>query len=127
MKPKALVPNQVVVTPYGGMVATLGNSELEFAAACVVRFQLVRGDGTEWIPIPIKDFFEVVKTDDQVKEWGKNPVWRPNILGLAKDGWIDGWVPGDMECVGTVTEKFIEAVSNPRVGPAEHHASRRFS
>lgn len=126
-EPKSLPPNQISLHPMGSMVGTLGNSELEFAAACVLRFQLVRGDGDAWIPIPIEDFFEVIKTDEQVKEWGKNPFWRPNILGLAKDGWIDGWVPGDMECVGVVSEKFIEAVSNPRVGPIEHQAERRFS
>ena len=126
-EPKALLPNQIFPSLMGFLVGTLGKGELEFAAACIIRYQLIKGDGLTWIPVPIEDFLEFIQADEQAREWGKNPFWRPDFIGLAQGGWIDGWVPGDMACVGTVTEKFIEAVSNPRVGPVEHQAKRRLS
>ena len=105
---------------YGGMLTgTLGSAELEFAAAVLVHYHH-DNDLVEWSPILAADFFKWVKTSI-VLEWIKNPVWRPNFVGLIEGGWIEGWTTDEdkekrLAAVGTVTPKFIEAVSTPRIG-----------
>jgi hypothetical protein len=123
---KTLTPNEILFTPIGSMLGTLDNAELEFAGAMVVRYQQLQG-GDEWVPMPTEDFWEVLKTDEMTQKWSKNPFWQPNLKGLIEGGWIEGWAFGDKDCVGTVTEKFIEAVSNPRVGPEDQQAVRKWS
>lgn len=113
--PRRVMPSQVVITGYGGLLGTLGHAELEFAGAMVMRYQQLKG-GDEWVPMPTMDFWDVLKADKVTTDWSRNPVWRPDLKGLITGGWIEGWKDGDPEAIGTVTEKFIEAVSHPNVG-----------
>ncbi len=48
--------------------------------------------------------------DKFVAIWGKSPVWQPDLKGLVDGGFIEGWVEGDPESVGRVTEKFHDAL-----------------
>ncbi len=122
---RTLTPNEVNIPPVGMLIGTLGRSELEAAAALVVKFQQLQG-GDEWVSMRFGDFVEAIKADSDVQQWSKNPFWQPDIPGLLDD-WIEGWTLGDLGSMGTVTEKFIEAVSNPRVGPLDQQAVRKWS
>ncbi len=126
--PVMLKPSEISLHPAGLMVGTLGNGEMEFAAAAVVLYHH-ENSLEEWTPIKTSDFFEWVRTSEMMRAWSQNPFWRPNFAGLIDDGWVEGWtMDGDKEArmaaVGVITPKFIEAVSNPRIGPKERHAKR---
>lgn len=112
-------PFLVRVEQGGFLTGTLGNAQLEFAAAVIVRYHQDNGL-VNWTPILAADFFEWLKTSI-VLEWMRNPVWRPNFVGLIDGGWISGWTTDEdrekrLAAIGTVTPKFIEAVSTPRAG-----------
>lgn len=123
---RTLTPNEVHLEPYGGLLGTLGHAELEFAGAMVVRYQQLQG-GDKWVPMPTMDFWDTLTADEMATGWSRNSVWRPDLKGLITGGWIEGWADGDREAIGTVTPKFIEAVSNPRVGPKDQQAVRKWS
>jgi hypothetical protein len=55
-----------------------------------------------------------------MEDCARNPFWRLDVSGFIEGGWITGWDRGGPEGAddpGMVTEKFIEVVSNPRIGP----------
>ena len=125
-EPKMLIPNQVDINQMGMMLGTLGAGELEFAGVLVVRYQQIKG-GDEWIPMPTEDFWDIITKDTLSRDWSNNPFWNPDLAGLIIGEWITGWKNGDKEAIGVVTPKFIEAVSNPKVGPQENWAKRKYS
>ena len=113
-------PRLISIEPVGILLGTLGNANLEMAAAVLVLYYH-ENDLDEWSSILAADFFDWIKTSEKVRGWMKNPVWRPNFVGLMDDGWIEGWTTDEdkekrMAAVGTMTPKFIEAVSTPRAG-----------
>jgi len=119
-----LSPADVGMPPTGMLTATLGHSELEAAACCLVRFHQAR-QLSDWTPISVGDFLTFMETDDVIKSWARNPFWRPDFFALADAGWVEGWTfDGDKDArmaeVGTLAPKFIAAVSNPRTGPPPH-------
>lgn len=113
-------PKNVRIEPMGILLGTLGNANLEMGAAVIVLYHHDH-DLEEWSSIHAGDFFAWLKTSETVLGWLQNPVWRPNVVGLIDDSWVDGWTLDEnkekrMAAVGKVTPKFIEAVSTPRVG-----------
>lgn len=111
-----LGPNEVTIQPGGMMVGTLGKSELESAAATIVQFHREMGL-SEWSPFQLDEFSCVINDSSIVQEWLKNPFFNADYSGLLAGGFVTGWVYGDGSSVGRVTDKFIDAVSRPHVGP----------
>ena len=124
-------PGEIELPPAGlPLTGTLGRAELEIAAALVLRYQQAM-DPEEWRPMVTGEFFEFLKGDEYCLEVLGGLV-RPNLVGLINDEWITGWNTDDDPAVrkagiGVVTDKFVEAVSNPRVGRRDWHAIRKWS
>jgi len=107
-----LPPGEVSVSTLGVCSGTLGSFELEAAAALVVVHHWMNGLG-DWSSVTPADLFECWKHNEHMKAASQNPFWRPAIGRLREDGWVTGWdTPAS---AGTISERFILAVSNPSV------------
>jgi hypothetical protein len=118
--PRMLKPQQVRVQEPATCTATLGHSELENVAACIVLYHWEH-DLKDWTPVSRRMIADWLPTAKHLQCVGNNPFWKIDIAGFIDGGWIAGWErPGreGMDDLGTVTPKFIEAVSNPRIGAA---------
>ncbi len=117
--PMMLKPGEIRVHVPAICTATLGRAELETVAACIVLYHWEKGL-KEWTPISRRMIADWVPTLKYLQDVGRNPFWRVDISSFIAGEWITGWDrPGEegADDLGTVTEKFIEAVSNPRIGP----------
>jgi hypothetical protein len=99
MKPDNFLPSEVFLNTVPPLGATMGKSEAEAAAACLVRAMQVRGD--VWSPQFPKDIGEVLTADidAKVEPWvslNRNPFFRPDFRELVKRGFA--------RCVGEVSE-----------------------
>jgi hypothetical protein len=106
-------PAEVFIHEIGCLTDTMGKSELEFAAALIVRWHIVNGH-EEWVPFSRMQIVELLrpdKPDPVAAEWASNPFWRPDPHGLMAQGYVSGWETPTAP--GTVTEKFLNAVANP--------------
>ncbi len=118
--PEILKPSRVRVQSPAICTATLGKAELETVAACIVLYHWDKGLD-DWTPISRRMIADWLPTSKFTQDAGRNPFWKVDIRGFIEGGWISGWDrPGKegADDLGTVTPKFIEAVSNPRIGPA---------
>jgi len=103
-------PGEVAIHEIGCLTDTLGKTEIECAAAVLVRYHVARGL-VEWTPVTLRELGEYLMTDDVVRRWATNPFWRPDPYGLAAGGWVKGWETPDAP--GEVTSDFLFAVANP--------------
>lgn len=99
----------------GVLMDTLGRVEEEVVATCIVRWHHVNSP-TAWVGIRLGDFTDFIRNDQLIYQWlASNPIWTAALLNgmepMTKDLWLTGWVNGDKDSVGTVTEKFIDALS----------------
>lgn len=89
----------------GVLTDTLGRSEHEAMAALIVRYHHAN-NLADWTPVSRLALGELFKTDDVVKEWARNPFWRPTSpYEFVKHGFIIGWGE-DPAAVGTLTDDF---------------------
>lgn len=115
-----VLPHLIFIQPGGCLIATLGKSELEFAAALIIRWHQARGL-EQWTPVSRAQIVELFDAPDPlVAEWARNPFWRPDPHGLVAGGWVEGWK--DADDPGTVTPKFLEAVRRWMRKPAAAEA-----
>lgn len=100
------------------LINTLGKSELEFAAALVIRYHHVHGL-TEWTPVSRADIATLFDepADPIAAGWARNPFWRPDPHAFVSAGFIEGWL-GGADSKGTLTARFFEHVER-------EHARRR--
>jgi hypothetical protein len=118
LMPKMLKPKEIRVQEPAICTATLGHVELETVAACIVLYHWEK-DLDEWTPVSRRMIADWLPTSKYLQDVGRNPFWKLDIHGFITGGWITGWDrPGEagIDDLGTVTEKFIEAVSNPKIG-----------
>lgn len=112
-------PFEVSITGFGCCLGTLGDTELEMAAACVVSYHRERGL-TSWSPMKLSDFKAWLIESERVRRWSANPLWRPDFPTLMTGRWVDGWLSNedekDPDAVGHVSSKMIECLATPRVG-----------
>jgi hypothetical protein len=112
-----LKPGQIRVQAPATCLGTLGRSELENVAACIVLYH-VDNKLEDWTPASRKQISEWIPTSDWMRDCARNPFWKLDLPGFIEGGWITGWEGGPTEAdnPGMVTEKFIKSVSNPRIG-----------
>jgi hypothetical protein len=114
-----LKPGQIRVQSPATCIATLGRAELENVAACIVLYHW-DNKLADWAPVSRKQIIDWIPRSIWMEDCARNPFWRLDVRGFIEGGWITGWDRGGPEGAddpGMVTEKFIEAVSNPRIGP----------
>ena len=105
-----LRPSDVPHSALGGLgiiTGTLGRAEAEAAAAILVRWHHAKGH-TDWTPVSRAELAAWLGTDHVVRDWARNPFWRPAPWELVAGGYVVGW--GTVDEPGTVTPKFIEAL-----------------
>ena len=112
-----LKPGQIRVQEPATCLGTLGRSELENVAACIVLYHWDH-KLEDWTPVSRRQIADWIPTSDWMRDCARNPFWKLDLPGFTKGGWIVGWEGGEESAdnPGMVTEKFIEAVSNPRIG-----------
>jgi hypothetical protein len=116
-KPR-LKPAQVRVQAPGTCIATLGHMELENVAAVIVLYHW-ENHMPAWTPISRRMILHWLPKSAHLQQAARNPFWKLDVRGFIDGGWITGWdEPGEagIDDLGTVTDKFIECVSNPRIG-----------
>jgi hypothetical protein len=115
---KKLKPGQIRVQAPATCLGTLGRAELENVAACIVLYHWDH-KLEDWSPVSRKQIADWFPTSSWMTGCADNPFWRPDVRGFVEGGWIEGWDrggPEDADDLGMVTERFIEAVSNPKIG-----------
>lgn len=113
-----LKPGRVLVQTPATCTATLGRSELENVAACIVLYHW-DNKLDDWTPVSRAQIADWIQTSAYMQDAGRNPFWQIDLVGFIAGGWITGWDRPGREFAndpGMVTDKFIEAVSNPRIG-----------
>jgi hypothetical protein len=85
---EAFKPSQVVLVDIP-LVGTLDRTEVEIAAACIVRACQVFGD--EWKPISMKQLFDTLEADERERREPfcyliHNPFARPDFTQLVDRG-----------------------------------------
>lgn len=97
-------PADVRVEPWGVVVDAFGKSEVEAAAALIIRYHVAKGleDWTDFTRRQIGDF---LLEDDVARKWAQNPIWRPYPYGLVERGLVEGWETADAP--GRFTEKAL--------------------
>ena len=119
--PRRLRPREISVSEICTCPGTLGRVELEAVAACIVLYHWEH-DLEDWTPVTRRQIADWVPTSPHLRKIASNPSWNIDLHGFIQDGSISGWDrpgPESIDDPGTVTDKFMEAVSNPRVGPAK--------
>lgn len=116
-----LKPGQVRVQAPATCIATLGRAELENVAACIVLYHWDH-KLEDWTPISRAQIAAWFPTSSWMTGCAGNPFWKLDLPGFIEGGWITGWEGGleEANSLGMVTEKFIEAVSNPKIGRMIH-------
>lgn len=77
-----------IVLAFPPLTGTLGRSEREHAAACIVRYCQINGD--RWqsvVPTNIGEMLRDEAENKPVKDWVTNPFFRPDVLDLVKFGY----------------------------------------
>ena len=96
------------------LLDTLHKVELEYAAALIIKWHRQR-DCESWISFSREDVATLfnVDVDQTLLEYGRNPFWQPDPMGLVEQGYVKGWEygPENVALLGRLTEKFFEAVS----------------
>jgi hypothetical protein len=97
------------------LAGTLHKAELEYAAALIVRWHKLHSSDA-WIGFSREDIatlFNRSNPDPTLLEYGHNPFWQPDPMGLVENGYVDGWEPGpeNAHTIGRFTDKFFEAVA----------------
>jgi hypothetical protein len=100
-------PSDVRLEEGGFLTDYLGKAEAEFAMAVVVRWHLANGH-TEWTPVSRAELANFIGEDELVREWVRNPFWRPSPGLLVERGYITGWTRDDVYAPGTLTPKALE-------------------
>lgn len=119
----AIKPKSVAIPDSGIFVGTAGSAEKEAVALLVVRWHHLNSP-EEWVGIRLGDFTNLLRVDEYAKSrFGDNPILLHCLLyGMApfiEEGFVDGWVWGDKESVGIVTEKFTSALAKSPWARAE--------
>jgi len=104
-------PSDVVLTgvPLGG---TLGRSEVEFAAAIIVRTCQANGD--TWTPVGRAEMAAVLHEDVETKRepvasWDRNPFLHPDFRDLVARG-LAAWIAPHPDSRIQMTEKGLVAL-----------------
>lgn len=97
------------------LVGTLHKAELEWAAALIIKWHKLRGCDN-WIGFSRDDIATLFKedgADPTLLEYGRNPFWKPDPMGLVEAGYLEGWDygPENSALIGRFTDKFFEAVA----------------
>lgn len=96
------------------LVGTLHKVELEYAAALIIKWHRLR-KCENWIDFSRADIATLFKedVDPTLLEYGRNPFWQPDPMGLLEKGYVEGWDygPENVALLGRFTEKFFEDVS----------------
>ncbi len=82
-------PSDVVLHPVP-FVGIMGKSEIEFAAAVLVRVLQLRDD--TWNPIAWQHFGSLLASNPNDKilaPWGRNPFFRPDFVALTEAGYSE--------------------------------------
>lgn len=108
-----IMPNQIVLDGMGVLTDTLGKVEHEAVAALIVRWHQLLGY-TEWKQVTRAALGEMFTDDAVVKEWARNPFWRPSPYDFAQAGFITGW-DADPLAPGTLTDKFHQGIARMRL------------
>lgn len=98
------------------LVGTLHKAELEYAAALIIKWHKLRGSEA-WINFSREDIATLFKADSPdptLLEYGRNPFWKPDPMGLVEQSFVAGWDygPENAGLIGRFTDKFFEAVAN---------------
>lgn len=95
----------------GGLLPDrLGRAELEIAAAIVVRWHHVHSPEA-WTTVTRRQIADFLSTDEQVREWLKNPFNRPEPAGLTAKGYIAGWE--SVDAPGSFTAEGLRLLEHP--------------
>lgn len=105
-----LKPADVQLGAAGMLTDRFGKTEVECAAALVVRYHQVHGL-TEWTPVSRRQVISLFDEDDVSMRWVANPFWRPDPNRLRDEGWISGWATPDEP--GLFTPKGLSALAHP--------------
>lgn len=94
------------------LVDRFGRSEIENAAAMVVRWHHVNSPDA-WVGVSRSQMAHFTLRDDLVREWFKNPFFGIRPDQLEERGFFLGWA-GDVESPGMFTQRGIECLMQPR-------------
>lgn len=107
-----IAPNQVKLPRIGILTATLDRAEPEAVGAVIVRWHHVHSP-EEWSGIALDDFVAFVKNDEVCQTW-HNPIWTQTLIygmhAVLDKGFVEGWVRGEPDSIGHVTEAFLERI-----------------
>lgn len=106
-----VLPTDIRLNGLGLLTDTLGQAELEAAAALIVRWHHVH-ELKDWQPVSRQDVLELFESDDVAQAWATNPFWRPAPFEFMNAGFIVGWSDSDagVAAKGTLTQKFLDAL-----------------
>ncbi len=109
-----LKPSDIALPANGLFTRTLGKAEPEAVAVVIVRYHQEKAL-EDWTPISIKDFIDFYYADEYCERIRENPILARCFLhGLAaiqEGGFLAGWIRGEPESLGTVAEKFVDAIA----------------
>lgn len=95
------------------LTGTLHKAELEYAAALIIKWHKYR-NCHNWVGFSRTDIATLFKenSDPTLLEYGRNPFWEPDPMGLLEKGYIEGWDygPENADMIGKLTDKFLDAV-----------------
>lgn len=101
------------------LTATMGKTEIECAAALIVRTCQAQGD--RWQPVSWKMARETLTSDLEAGRhpgagWARNPFFRPDVAGLVAKGYATRGDGDDVE----LTAQGLEALRRwVRLSPAD--------
>jgi hypothetical protein len=98
------------------LTGTLHKVELEYAAALIIKWHKLH-DSETWIGFSREDVATLFKSDSpdpSLLEYGRNPFWKPDPMGLVEQGFVEGWGygPENVGLIGRFTDKFFDAVAH---------------